>query len=65
MAERSTEPEPSEEEKERRIRAHLDDPEMKARIEEIRRIIASGEPTEDGITAEDLPRFLREYWANH
>ena len=50
----------SDEELHRYVLSRLADPEMRARIEEIRRIMASGEPLEDGITAEDLPAFLRE-----
>ncbi len=45
--------------REERVRARLDDPDVKARIAEIKERIARGEsgPT---IGPEDLPQFLRE-----
>ncbi len=59
MSKRSAkEPKPLDE---ARIRARLDDPEVKARIEEVRAAIRAGTPMNKGITAEELPAFLREH----
>lgn len=42
-------------------RRHTQDPEVMRRAEEAARRARRGEPAGDGITAEDLPGFLREH----